>query len=78
MWPIFSKLARLAAADRAFGWNRVHYDGISNVCAVAGDLIIGANDGTETVLQVGSAECPDETLIMRGNLNIYPCFIQQT
>ncbi len=69
-------LARLAAVDRAFGWGRVVYDSVSNTCVITGDLVIGANDGTESVLQVGSADRLRETLIMRGNLYIHPYFIR--
>ncbi len=69
-------LPRLAACDRAYGWGRVAYDAVAQTCAISGDLIIGANDGTETVLQVGSAERPQESLVMRGNLYVHPYFIQ--
>ena len=69
-------LQRLTAYDRAFGWGRVNYDSASNICVISGNLIIGANDGTETVLQIGSAERPDEALIMNGNLYVHPYFIQ--
>ncbi len=72
-WPC--TLRQLAMADRAFGWNKVRYDATSAVCHVDGNIILGANDGTETVLQIGSAARPDETLIMRGNIYIYPYFI---
>jgi len=69
-------LTRLAEADRALGWGRVSYDEASNICVVVGDLVIGSNDGSETVLQIGSAERTNETLVMRGNLYVAPYWIQ--
>lgn len=72
-WPC--TLRQLAVADRAFGWEHVRYDETSGVCRIDCDIIIGANDGTETVLQVGSAAMPGEKLIMRGNIYVYPYFI---
>lgn len=68
--------ARLAAMDRACGWGRVDYDAVSQTCTLTGNLIIGANDGSETVFQVGGPDRPRETLIMHGNLYVHPYFIQ--
>ncbi len=76
-------LARLAAVDRAFGWNRVSHDAAQDAYTVRGTLIVGANDewnaaaphGTETVLRIGSADHPRETLIMRGDLFVAPYWI---
>jgi len=68
-------LSQLAEVDRAFGWGRVSYDRVTSTCTVTGDLIIGANDGSQTVLKIGSAERPDETLVMKGNLYIHPYFV---
>lgn len=69
-------LPRLAETDRAFGWGRVLYDNATNTCVILGDLIVGANDGSETVLKIGSRERPNETLIMKGNLYLHPYFIE--
>ncbi len=69
-------LERLAAVDRAFGWGRVSYDAASQTGTVSGNLILGANDGTETVLRIGAADRPAETLIMRGNLYVHPYFVR--
>jgi len=68
-------LSQLAEVDRALGWGRVSYDRDTSTCTVTGDLIIGANDGSETVLKIGSAERPRETLVMAGNLYIHPYFV---
>lgn len=68
--------ARLAAMDRACGWGRVEYDAAAQTCTLTGGLIIGANDGSETVFQVGASDRPRERLVMRGNLYIHPYFIQ--
>ncbi len=68
--------ARLAAMDRACGWGRVDYDAAAQTCTLTGGLIIGANDGSETVFQVGSPDRPRERLVMRGNLYVHPYFIQ--
>ena len=63
-------------ADRAFGWGKVRYDATAAVCYVEGDLLIGDNDGSETVLQVGAPDCPCETLVMRGNIYVHPYFLK--
>ena len=68
-------LSQLAEVDRAFGWGRVTYDEDTDTCTVTGDLIVGANDGSETVLKIGSAERPRETLVMKGDLYIHPYFV---
>lgn len=68
-------LSQLAKVDRAFGWGRVSYEHATSTCTVTGDLIVGANDGSETVLKIGSAERPNEALIMKGSLYIHPYFV---
>lgn len=74
-WPC--SLRQLAVADRAFGWGKVRYDETAAVCYVEGDLLIGDNDGSETVLQVSAPDCPRETLVMRGNIYVHPYFIHE-
>ncbi len=69
-------LAQLAVADKTFGWNKIRYDQATTTYHIDCNLIIGANDGTETVLQIGAEDCPRETLVLRGNIFIHPYFIQ--
>jgi len=69
-------LARLLAMDRLYGWGKVAYDAATDTTTVTGDLWVGANDGTETCLQIGSPEHPRETLVMQGSLVLHPYWIQ--
>ena len=68
-------LKRLAKLDELSGWNRIDYDASNCTCTVTGNLIIGSNDGTETVLQVGTEDAPNETLVMAGDLYVHPYFV---
>jgi len=65
-------LAQVARCDRAFGWDKVRYDKTSDTYTIDCHLAIGANDGSETYFQVGSAECPRATLVMNGNIYVQP------
>ncbi len=66
----------LARADAARGWDKVHYDEASRTCTVSCDLYIGRNDGSNTWFQVGSADRPEETLIVRGDLRVYSTWLE--
>jgi len=68
--------ARLLYMDRLYGWGKVSYEEHADTYTITADLHIGANDGTETYFQVGSASHPRETLVMRGNLVVYPYWIE--
>jgi len=61
-------LQQLLYMDRLYGWDKVSYDQPSDTYAIAADLFVGNNDGTETYLQIGSRAHPRETLVMRGRL----------
>lgn len=65
----------LARIDQAFGWGKVRYDERTRTCTVLCALRIGQNDGSETYFQVGSEACPDETLIVRGNVHVYSTWL---
>jgi len=67
----------LAFVDGARGWNRVAYDEAAQTCTVSCDLYIGRNDGSSTWFQVGSAERPTETLIVRGDLRVYSTWLAE-
>ncbi len=69
-------LERLWQVDKSFEWNKISYDATKDVYTVNCDLIIGANDGTETCLVVGSKEKPATTLIMNGDLTVYPYWVK--
>ncbi len=62
----------LARIDRTFGWGRVHADADGKTVIVAANLVIGWNDGSSTFFQIGDAACPDEILIVQGELRVYP------
>jgi len=70
-------LSRLAVFDRAFGWGKIRHDPASKTYTCNCQIVIGANDGSETYFQIGSAEYPDETLVMHGNLYVQPYWIEK-
>lgn len=65
-------LKQLLAADKMFEWGLVTYDLTNDTYTVAANLKIGSNDGSDTFFQIGSREHPRETLIMKGNLVLFP------
>ncbi len=73
-WPCTP--ARLAAMDRAGGWNKVAYDASNDTWTVNASLEIGYNDGADTYFQLGSAAHPRETLIVRGDVRVYPYWVK--
>jgi len=66
---------RLYFMDRWMGWGLVAYDEARDVYTVNADLWVGDNDGTETYFQVGRANHTNETLVVNGNVVVYPNFI---
>ena len=69
-------LKLLLAADRQSGWGKVTYDEAGDAYTVAADIWIGANDGTETYFQIGGKKNPKETLIIKGNVVVYPYWVK--
>lgn len=69
-------LERLLYMDRLYGWGKVTHEQEQDTYTITGDLWIGSNEGTDTYLQIGSQEHPRETLVMRGNVAVYPYWIQ--
>lgn len=65
----------LARTDAAFGWGKVEYDEATDRCTVVCSLWIGRNDGSETYFQVGGADRPNETLIVRGDVRVHSTFL---
>ncbi len=65
-------LRELAIADRMNGWGKVRYDPTAAVCTVSATLVIGRDNGTETCFQIGGANAPGETLLMKGHLVVHP------
>ncbi len=65
----------LDRVDDRFGWGKVEYDEATDTCTVACNLWIGANDGSDTCLQVGGAARPEETLIVRGDLRVHSAWL---
>lgn len=65
----------LARVDDAFGWDKVEYDEATHTCTVTCNLWIGRNDGSQTWFQVGSAQCPTETLVVRGNVRVHSTWL---
>ena len=72
-FPCTPKL--LARIDDAFGWDKVTYDDATQTCTVACNLWIGRNDGSQTWFQVGSAQRPTETLVVRGNVRVHSTWL---
>lgn len=69
-------LGRLLQMDRLYGWEMVTWDQERDAYTIAANLCIGSNDGTDTWFQIGGAQRPRETLIMQGNLVVYPYWIE--
>jgi len=67
---------RIYAADRRMGWNVASYDRTDAVYTITANLWIGNNDGTETYFQIGNAGRTNETLIVNGNVVVYPDYIK--
>lgn len=65
----------LARIDRTFGWGKVAYDRAADICTVACGLWIGRNDGSDTYFQVGSQAHPKQTLIVKGDVRVYPTWL---
>ena len=61
--------------DRMNGWGCTEYASETDTYTLDADLWIGSNDGAETHFQVGSAEHPRETLVVRGHVIISPFHI---
>ena len=62
----------LLAADRREGWGVVRYDAKTDTTRVNATLVIGRTDGTSTYFQIGSADHPRETLVLKGDLQVAP------
>ncbi len=73
-WPCTP--ARLAAMDRACGWNKVAYDAASDTYILQAGLEIGDNGGADTYFQLGSPAHPRETLVVHGNVAIRPYWVK--
>jgi len=69
-------LQRLLYMDSLYGWNKMTYDEATDTYTLTADLWIGLNDGSDTYFEIGSEQHPRETLIMRGNLVVYPYWIE--
>jgi len=64
-----------AEMDSLLGLGKVSRDPGTGVCTVASRLIIGGADDANAYFQIGSPECPEETLIMRRDLYVCPYYI---
>jgi len=58
-------------------WGRVSYDKETDTYTIACALWIGKKDETDTYFQVGTREHPRETVILKGNLVIYPTRLKE-
>ena len=65
----------LRRVDRMNGWGKVTYDASSDTTTVDANLWVGANDGTETFVQIGSEAHPRESLVVRGDVIVFPFYI---
>ncbi len=64
-------------ADQVNDWGLVHYERSNDVYSINANLWVGRDNNTETFFQLGSPEHPNTTLIMNGNLVIYPASPQK-
>ncbi len=74
VYPCTLRLIR--DADALNNWGRVAHDPAKETYALSCNLLIGANNGTVTYLQIGTAAHPGETLVMRGNVYVMPSHIE--
>ena len=65
-------LQRLLAADAACGWGKASRDAQTDTYTLDAHLYIGADDGTDTTFQLGTPEEPTPTLVVNGNVVVYP------
>jgi len=68
-------LNKLDFIDNINQWDKVSYDKTTDTYTIDASLYIGLNDGTETYMQVGTKDSPKETLLVKGDVIIYPGFI---
>ena len=66
---------QLLRADKMNDWDIVAYNASNDTYTVNANLWIGRNNGTDTYFQLGGRENPHETLVVNGNLVIYPIVI---
>ena len=68
-------MKRIKAADEMNGWEKVLYEEASDTYTLKCNLLIGTNDGAETYVQVGTKDSPNETVVMQGNVYVFPFFV---
>ena len=68
--------ALLARMDALLGVGKMTPAPENNAWRLTCNLVIGANDGTETYFQIGSSTAPRERLVVRGNVTVCPYHIQ--
>jgi len=68
-------LDNLLLADRMNGWGKVTYDAKTDTCVLDANLWIGDNDRTETFVRIGVAARPRETLLVRGDVVVWPYYV---
>ncbi len=69
-------LKRLDFIDNTSNWNIIDYDQKTDTYTINAHLWIGNNDGTETYVQIGTAQALKEQLIIKGDLVICPYYIK--
>ena len=68
--------ALLLKLDRLHGWEIMRHSPEEDRYELDADLIIGFNNGSKTFFQAGGSRAPGETLLVRGNVVVYPCHIE--
>ncbi len=63
---------QLMFAEQLNQWGLVSYDRSNDTCTVKANLWIGRDNGTDTYFQLGGPGHPRATLILQGDLVIYP------
>lgn len=63
-------VAEILRASQDKGWNVVTFDENQGAYRVEASIEIGADDGTDSTLRIGSVEHPQETVVLKGNLHL--------
>jgi len=69
-------LKKLLLMNNMNEWGKISYDKKTDSYTINANLTIGKNDGTETYMQIGTKDNPKQTLVLNGNLVVYPFFIR--
>lgn len=67
---------QLYRVDQLKGWEKVKFDKDKNIYTLDSTLVIGSNDGSDSIFKIGGAGTEGETLIVKGNVYVMPFWIK--